>query len=298
MTEVLLAFDKSVLWFPLGFVIFLYVIAPLGVRKKQRLNTRRSFVRIDPEELSEESAEYFSATAPGFAEWGFELADYVRQRDAVSLGTVDQFGEIALWINPLGAQLGMATTIHTRAKNVKPTVLRYIEFSTALADGSEVLTNNSRVLSNFMPVPAVHSLYAGTVRDVSELYRLHLSREARIVPPGAPRYVPAPGSEIACLPESIPVSMLRQEKAGIYRRCREPGEFRPTPIGAFLMTWSLLPPLKQIRAFFMRRRERKEIKEARTQPLTASRAVAVTHESPHKKQLEELNDYWDGCGRA
>lgn len=251
-----------------------YLIAPLIVLSTMKLKQQPTIVMIPVEQLPQEAYEYFAATAPGLMQCGFEVVAYIHIPDQVP----NAQAYLALWINRGAGQCATAVVIY--AGQVLA-VKRYLEFLTKAATGIAVLTNNAVDLSSFKKVKSKDVARVPQLQDPADVYRVHLSREARLLAPNDIRYLPAPGDEVQSLAEGGLYELLRQASVGWLRQMPD-GDFCPTLQSAYVMTLGELPPFKQVRRFLADRAAIREIRFAAVRVATAPTDVRITHESPYR----------------
>ena len=75
---------------------------------------------------------------------------------------------------------------------------------------------------------------------------------------------------------------IRRQVATGYYRDDGGGFYRPTIVGAFAMTWGLLPPFKGMRAAKERARAQEQLQAAEARPLSPPLNVPISHESPYR----------------
>lgn len=165
--------------------------------------------------------------------------------------------ELAAAVQPLGYDLrevsdlndGMAVALHaynraTHAHLVDYQMARYRwqVFRTEFSDGREVVTANAPLPSVFSRPNTLHACALPPATDLPTLHRAHLAH----VKLKAGAATPIPGQTTGYVEHHERRGMEGQVGFGLYRRQGE--EYRPTLRGAFLTTWRMLPPLKQLRA--------------------------------------------------
>jgi hypothetical protein len=128
---------------------------------------------------------------------------------------------------------------------------QYAEYATRFANDHAITTNNSKTLGSFKPVEGRRSFYHADVADINQLYQLHRIAIEKYEA-GQQKVLPPAGQEIPTLLQKLTESYDNQVKTGILRYDAGSDSYRPTLSGAFYMTYSLLFPLKQIRASRMR----------------------------------------------
>jgi hypothetical protein len=258
-------------WYPVGIVGLLYVGAPALVYGTLALNARPTLEPRVIRTLPPAAAAYFAETAPGFAACGFRVAAHVHIADMMR----GQQSTVTLWLHDAAGQQATAVVMG----NGK----RYCEFMTKFSRGPAVLTNNSNDLGGFKRVRTKDTAAAPWLDDLADLYRLHLYREILFTPTDPTRYLPAKGHELASFMDGLEFDLERQVHAGYFRRGRTPNEYRPSLVGAFMMTWKELPPMKQIRRPRVHRRVRAQEDAARTAGLVKAPAnVRISNQSPYR----------------
>ena len=164
----------------------------------------------------------------------------------------------ALLIHRLAGDKAMACAIYTEAEGVISLGTRYVEFSTRYEDGRMIDTNNSAALDAFRSVPEKTVTKFPTVDDPLDLYALH-QEVMREVAPGAKKVLPDEGAEVDYLSNVLIEDYERQCRLGMLYLDRAAAAYRPTMKGALLMTWGLLPPMKQIRSLQMNRAAKRRL---------------------------------------
>jgi hypothetical protein len=264
-------FTQEYVWFPAGVVGLLYVGAPLLIRQTMPFNTRARVEALMPEQLPPPAWEYFGMTAPGLAECGFAVSAYA----SISGMIPNSLTYFALWLNESAGQWAMATWMNPGNK-------RYVEFMTIFADASSVLTNNSGDIGVFKRHPSKDAAGAPWLTDPRELYQLHVYRETLARPRDPTRYVPTPQQALGVTLEGFARDLVRQERAGYFGQTSQPGLYRMTIKGAFLMTWKELPPAKQYRKWAAHRRARAQEVEAQRAGMRPPAGARITRVSPYR----------------
>ena len=260
-------FDMTLIYFLVGAALLMYVGMPLVIRNTLKINARPGMTPVTPKFLSEDVQEFFATCEPKLCALNFQRTDVF----TVEQATPGVTSHVALWINR-GAGQAAAVTVTIASKGEKPNeVKQYVEFLTRVEDGSvSVTTNNSPVLGAFGKTAASDSLSAQRLLDVSNLYRLHLWREGQIAGSATARVLPSPGHELAWFADLLEESIKRQLGTGYLQLA--PGEetiYLPTMHGAYLMTWSELPPLKGMRRSSEDKRANEQIGQAAKLPPAA-----------------------------
>jgi hypothetical protein len=253
----------TLIYFLVGAALLIYVGTPLLIRTTLKINARPGMTPITPTYLADDAREFFDACAPRLEALNFERTDVF----TVEQATPGVTSHVALWINRTAGQAA-AVTVMIASKGEKPNqVKRYVEFLTRVEDGVSVTTNNSADLGAFKTTAASDTLSAQRLQDVANLYRLHVWREAQLAGSAAPRVLPSRGHELAWFAEMLEESIQRQLGTGYLQLA--PGEekiYVPTMHGAYLMTWSELPPMKGMRRSREDKRANDQIRQAARVP--------------------------------
>jgi len=158
-------------------------------------------------------------------------------------------------------RVGLFEKISTRQQAIvvgmymdtEPTKLisHYVEILAKYADGRTLLVNNSPMIPAYAPVSGKTMEQFPGVSDPRRLARLHEKLLARDT--GARLQEIDRGPDAAAfLTQALIKEMEQQIPLGYLRR--EGDAYRPTVLGAALMTWTQLPPLSWIRRASIRRR--------------------------------------------
>jgi hypothetical protein len=167
----------------------------------------------------------------------------------------------------------------------------YVEFLTKLSggEGLAILTNNTQSRGSFKKVKAKDTLRAPSLQDPQQLYAVHLHREARLAPPNATRYIPADGEDIESFNDGSRFDLDRQVRLGVFRYDTAIDSYRPTIPGAYRMTWSQLPPFKNMLDNAERRRSEATVSHMLAQPLPLMPpTVPITNQSPYRTSRPAL----------
>jgi hypothetical protein len=129
-----------------------------------------------------------------------------------------------------------------------------VDLPTKFADGRSVSVNNNRRAGAFTPAHSRIVVPFPDVRDPARLYRIKRAYLERHYP-GVER-VPFEhqGDPGRFLSEAMVRDLEEQVAAGTWRKDEGAQVYRPTFLGAWAMTWRLLPPFRAIRTARLRRR--------------------------------------------
>ena len=265
-----------------GLLLLVYGGAPLIIHSTLKLRARPTVTPIGIEQMPPEVYEHFGRTAAGMQACGFDLMHYLLVPDMVP----NAKAYLALWKNRPRGQMAMAVVVYSGSPPEIPMrATWYVEFLTKLTDGDglAILTNNTRELGSFKKVKSKDTLRAAWLQDPQQLYAVHLQREARLAPPNATRYIPADGEDLDSFFEGSRFDFERQVRLGVFWHDAASDSYRPTLPGAYHMTWSQLPPFKQMLDGADRRRAECTVNELLARPLPPlPTTVPITHRSPYR----------------
>lgn len=263
------------IYIAVAFLAIMYIGSPIVVRLNMKFNTRSLPEPIAIEAMPPVVYDYFGRTAPPLMNCGFRLATYLRVPQHVP----NVVAYVALWAHDTAGQMALAAVMYASASGTVK-VKRHVEFMTKLASGLEILTNNSSELGVFRHTPEKDTLAVQDLEDIVALYRVHLLREATLAPQDEPRFMPEPGSEAGTFVDGIAHELRQQTDLGFFYAAGG-GVYRPTSLGALVMTYKELPPFKQFRRGRMRQRAQRALLESQTCALYQPTGAPITHESPY-----------------
>jgi len=144
-------------------------------------------------------------------------------------------------VSEITSSVGVASGVH-----------HYMEFITEFEDGLEIDTNNSDLSGVLAPVlqKQIHSLPG--VEDAATVYKVHryLTGDIR----GQVKPLPARDRIAKMIGMESARTLRRQVEAGYFYLDHSRGTYRPTALGAVLMSWKLVWPAGMIRKGLMRRK--------------------------------------------
>ena len=228
-----------------GPALLLYVVVPLVMRVTYKHSADPRFEQVGADAFPPEVAEDFARVAGSLAAQGFMPAAYVRRVD--SAGATDT--RALVLVNEATKESAVASD----CVSLNPAVRvrqRIVEFCTEYVNGEEVCTHNSTVALVVKPHPSRRMYRFPSVRNPAALYGVH-RRLVDSRPAPAERFIPTKGTEYLHVMHAVEKANRRQEEFGYLYR--DGGVYRPTLKGAFLMTWPLLWPVKQVRESRARR---------------------------------------------
>lgn len=228
-----------------------YFLGPIIIRFVQRWPARPAFEPYDPirHPLPDQLAASFRESVDALLRLGFRLiadlahaSPITKIQIRVALLAADAAGEYAL-------------VIGARSTNPKAKVTAcYVDFPTKFADGSTLSVNNNTEPGAYDPPPGRVVERLPQVRDPARLRRVHAALLDRRHAGRAPVVVDLATNPAGFVSDAVAREYQQQVGTG-YLWLDERGQvFRPTWLGAWAMTWRLLPPLRQILEARVRRR--------------------------------------------
>jgi hypothetical protein len=257
---------------PVVALLLIYCGLPLAIWMTVKVKKAYPNRPVRADEVSSGPRAYFDQLHPALAALGFEHGGFFAPQ-----GGADAQPYQALWINRRTGQTAIATAVHST--NPAMQVASSFKFSTHFANDTHVMTTNAEGF-DVNPWPGLDILHASITRDPSELYQLHLWREAQLAPVNALRHLVAPGDEV-----EIFVPTNEDEQYGL-RRQTSTGRFRTngqgvnvlTLKGAFAAIWPQLPPMRTYYRSRERVRARRQLNAARANPVAPPVNPPITTE--------------------
>jgi hypothetical protein len=254
MSDLLL---DTLVWLP-AFVIGGYVLFPLLTYFMQRLPARPDFEPLDLKALPRTTAEYLMTHTRELIALGFEDPVMAKLPNAAP----DVTGYLILLANRSAGDMAMVTVLVGDNGLVRQKAF-LVEFSTGSADGLSFDTINTDQLNAFPPGPGTTRTQAWAAVDVAELYRLHRHVMAAHGFDG-PREVYPSDDPLEWLAEHGFERMYEVHAArGWLARTRDGEAFVPTLLGAYLITWGLMPPVSWVRKLLIGQRAARLLAELR-----------------------------------
>jgi hypothetical protein len=236
----------------------LYVYAPLKVRRSQIVETEVKFHPIELGNLPPQLAQAICDATPQLASHEFQPIGHV-MREKTSLG---QLGFVSVWTNLIFRDVAQVIGVLSPGQGALKGALKAVTitvFRTEFTNGSVLVTSNWPKASAHPTDPDEDGVRCPGVLDMELLYRFHRARvEER-------RGNRTPSLEMV----ANAVERLQYEHRRTYRRLVAAKYYEldsagkryvPTLRGAFLMTYRLLPPFKQIQLFMRRRKADRELR--------------------------------------
>lgn len=255
----------------LGVVLAaLYLGGPILVRLTSRVRTSPTPIVVDPNAFPQAVRAYFDQIGSSLLSLGFQHRVYL-----CAAGNIRRIrAYVSIYVHLTEGRMAEATAIYGRMIRK-----RFLNFATVSGDGVMLETSNAKIVGSFARVPKMKILCALGIVDLIVLYRVHLAREARYLS-SSERFLPTIGSEPEFFALCTSLAMWRQAEAGYFQRTTEPGTYVPTWIGALIMTWKQLPPLRQILAMSQKMEARRVLREATAGPMEPLTGIRITDRLP------------------
>jgi hypothetical protein len=188
-------------------------------------------------------------TCDALAEEGFQpVAELFQSRQVKHVST-----RATMLERPDTRELALAVAAFSTGRPAR-LVTSYVELPTKFADGRSVTVNNSPRAGVFTPTSQRIVVQLPNVRDPARLCRIKRAYVQRHF--GAATRIPFDhqADPARFLSEAMVRELTEQVEAGTWRRDDGAQVFRPTFVGAWKMTWRLLPPFRAIRLARLRSR--------------------------------------------
>lgn len=252
-----------------GFLfIVLYVYAPFKVRRTQGKPYHVDYQPIELSQLPDDVSAAFINSCRDLAAEGFTALGTLTQR----VEATKQLSFVSIWLNPAVNDSAQIIGVISPSPAGPPIVVTLTVFNTEFTDRTTISTSNSAGPSCFPRDPTIAGVRTPGVHDVRLLYRFHRARVAR-----------DRGDRLATLDRSRDaLERMKSEHretfdrlvdAGYFARDEDAWYYVPTLPGAFLMTYRLLPPFKQIQMFLKDRAGNRALKQLGFGGLSAFRRM-------------------------
>lgn len=230
-----------------GLAALIYGFTPIVTRYSTRMQAEPEFEPLAASDLPPALAEWVYGTAATLREDGFVPEAYL----ALPNQMPNTRAYLILMVSRHSGDKAMATAIISDSAGVRGALQNcYLEFSTRFASGKIVMTLNSKTLGSFdQEMPNETRIYFPYISNPHALYQLHqhvMDKFAGIAPTDEKVLYPE-GEAVLWMKEILRKVLEEQAQLGVLKRSPTGDAFYPTWIGAYRMTWQLLPPLLQLR---------------------------------------------------
>lgn len=239
-----------------GAIVFIFVfVAPVTVKQSVKQSAQADLVLLEPGQADPTAP--LDAPRERMKALGFEYVATLRYA-----GTG---GHAQIWIvlmkNKAERDLGLAVMVFKRQPGTVELTLagQHVEFVSKFGEDASLTTSNSAIMPVFASVPGKQIERFPMVTEERLLYRLH----RRLVEPFGEKNKGRVTDEdpVTLLRNSIRREMEGQVRTGFFQLDPAQNCYVPTWKGAYLMTWKMLPPVKQLRRALRDRRDRGLIRE-------------------------------------
>ncbi len=224
------------------FAIWMYVITPLIIKSKQKMDAKTGFEHFDPNNLPPAVVSHFFNNVQALVNQGFVVSAYLTKANAVTNAT-------PILIYLVNRQTGDKATIaaiQTNVNGVTQFRSQYLEYTSRFTDDTWISTNNIGTVGAFKPTPQGRTTRFAGLNDPGLLYRIHKFVVGKYAP-NKTKVLPEPGKEVEGFEKSYRESFEKQAEMGLLTLNATQGYYVTTFYGAYYMTLSLLWPFKQLR---------------------------------------------------
>jgi hypothetical protein len=242
----------------IGVAVFLYFVAPLIILVSQRMKADPALNEIDVRSLPPKAWEYLYNNVQAVMNVGFKPIAYLAMPSPVT--NVRTY--LALLVNPDTDDKAMVTTIFADDGFTENSTL-YVEYSTRFESGRVFDTLNSKTLQSFPREARQVRTQTPSIKDPGELFRLHqwvMAQHGAKEPKVKYDFNETPAAFIKRI---LNESYEKQVKRGWLVYNPSDLSFRPSFMGAYLMTWGLLWPISMFRKMTMSAEEAKVLRQFR-----------------------------------
>lgn len=236
-----------------GVLVGVYLYFPLKIRSTLTEQSAITFDPIDPSSIPDPAALCFANTATAFTSQNFQYLGTFVFTHAVN----NQIHHAAIWADPQSTDIACVSTITQPSPTAALRLIESVAFTTEFTDGYVVTTSNLAIPDVFPSNPRSSEIRCPGTRNFHRLREFHRARvihsqrteRASLASSNAPAYLAANQRDLFTWLISAGYYFLESDNC-----CRM------TRRGAYLMTYRLLPPLKQLRRFTAARRTNKALR--------------------------------------
>ena len=219
----------------------LYGYAPFKARQRQTKDASVEYRPIELPELPHEVAQAFIDASRGLVACGFHALGHLTHFTPKTA----QNSYVSVWVNPSSLDQAQIIGVLTPSPLHGIRVVTLVTFRTEFTDGTSIVTSNTSSPGVFPRDKTANTIRCPGIRDFTLLYRFHRERVSR---DRAARTATLDDVKDARtrMETEFTRTYERLIAAGYYSLDPARQQYRPTLKGAFLMTYRLLPPFKQI----------------------------------------------------
>jgi len=243
--ETIQSWGPGILITILGFSAVYFLGVPLLIWSTFRMSAEPDPVVIDPEEtrLPRHVFNQFEDADEDLGDLGFEPLEILslpQQMDNV-------MAILKVYEHRKRQDYAMAVTMFSLEADRWQTAKSYVEFDTKFENGISFSTSNSTEITAFLPRENSNPVYIHWIQDLADLYQIHCG----ILDTKAPRKPKASELDTLCggdVAEFVAIGIVGElesaRKDGYLQLDLDEENYTATGKGAYLMTWSQLPPMK------------------------------------------------------
>jgi hypothetical protein len=230
----------EVLMFLGALAAFMYLLAPIVIKSSQFLQATLQFEPLFADQLPPFARDFIQRCVHGFTPLGFVAVESFR--------TINVAPDILAFVLILvdSERRDICQLISTMS--LKMSIVRSVTITmkTEYEDGGAIVTTTAKT-GVFPRNPRNDTLVLPGRNDPTLLARVHRLRCERSNRMSQKRPVPVPGTWLDYIREEYARDVQRVTDAGYYWLDVRAQVYRPTWKGAYLMSWKLLWPVKQLR---------------------------------------------------
>ena len=233
-----------------------YLMTPIIVRFDQKYRAKPTLYPVVVAELSHAAAEYLGGCGQALEAESFSTVGYY----SLSLNTANVHTYIGLFMNRANDVKAIVAAFYIKTEDGIKITTHTVEFITHWKDGVEISTNNNGSFGTFKHGLNQKTLRLPKIKSLHDLYVIHCQR--LVLRGDSPiETLPALGLEVMTQENHLINAFEEQVSFGRLYLDRSANVYRPTWKGAYLMTWSQLPPMNYIRKLREKRKSTAALKE-------------------------------------
>lgn len=230
--------STSLILLLLGLVLP-FVLGPILVHRLPGIKAHPSLVQISEEAARRQFPPNSFRTIAQLEQLGFSLVVHLMAGDQITRVNA----MISLLINRDSKTTVAINRIFTNKAVLNKTV-ESVSFSTEFADGTEIVTGNSPIVTIFRDVPRRRRLNIPQLTDVCRLHYIHSYYVAQRQ--NGAGVLPAPGEEISHYEKSYERELAEQMSLGYLCLDQETDRYRFNWLSSIVFTWRMLWPVKPL----------------------------------------------------
>jgi hypothetical protein len=231
----------SILWTLAGIVgltiAIMYVLAPIVIKKSQYQRAKPQFVPLLAEEIPDFASQFIAGLVNDLGMLGFVAVESLRVKDQVP----DVSASLTILEN---RERGESCQLICSWGSFSLIRSAHINIISQFADGHRIVTSSVKT-GVFPPDRTCGAIILPEMNRPALLVEVHRRQRARAG--GERAILPEPGQWLEHVTRETISDLQRVADAGYYTLDAHGFQYEPTWKGAYLMTWKMLPPVKQIK---------------------------------------------------